>query len=110
MQTGRNKTKFRSFFSAVVFFYAAVSLFFPVFHRSHENPLRLHEDCPACIFQVQTQDTHQAFTTSQVIKLLKDIPRYFYSALSLQETPVPFTVPTQDSRAPPLFPAEPTAA
>ena len=39
-----------------VLFYATISIFISFLHNAHEDPTCLHDDCPACRWEKQSQE------------------------------------------------------
>lgn len=75
MNSNRIKKILRLFLAvSFILNYATVTLGFAVSH-THEPDFDFHENCPACLWQVQAQDTDAS--QHEVIRLIQGAQSYF---------------------------------
>lgn len=53
-------------FLIILVYYAGISFSIEFLHNSHEDPTKYHDNCPACNWERQLQDTSQTISSAQV--------------------------------------------
>jgi len=89
-------------FLIVLVYFSSISILVDFLHKPNEDPTKYHEDCPACIWARQLQDTNQTTSATQVCEQMH---KTFVRFILIQEEDSNFQsiiLANPLSRAPPV--------
>ena len=89
-------------FLIVLIYFSSISIFVDFFHKPNEDPTKCHDDCPACNWARQLQDTNQ---TTFAVQVCEQMHKTFVHFILNQEENSNFQsiiLANPISRAPPV--------